>query len=77
MTRRFTFTHPKQRELFLSFVDTFTRAADALRTELAKDAPDLTVLDQACGSIQHDLNTLRHGCAMQLAASPYREPERT
>lgn len=70
MSRQFNWSHPKQRELFLSFVDTFTRAAVSLAAELGKEQPNVDTLDVHCGSIQHDLNTLRHAYMMQLAAKP-------
>lgn len=57
------------REFFSWHVDTFEAASATIRNEIAKAEPDLDVLDEALGSIQHDLNTLRHACAVERSAS--------
>lgn len=66
--RTFTYTHERQREVWLSLVATFTDAANNIKAELAKDTPDADVLDLQCGAIQHDLNALRFAYLYQLGA---------
>jgi hypothetical protein len=56
-----------QREFFGNHVSTFEEASATIREQLSLDEPDLEVLFSALGSIQHDLNTLRHAFLAELA----------
>jgi hypothetical protein len=73
--KHFTYSHPKQREFFLSFVDTFDTASQTLKDELSKETPNMETLTEACGAIQHDLNALRHAYLSQFAAKPSESQE--
>jgi hypothetical protein len=55
----------EQRKFFGNHVTTFLEGSRAILEQICKDEPQIEVIEQALGSIQHDLNTLRHAVAME------------